>query len=117
MWDFLLFSAMIVVTDCVCVRKEGGLLGLVSLVVYIQENWEMKDTPSPCPHNECMFSIFFFFFFIPLELWGVTILRYLHMWLFSNSIDRHIPASATVHAGCVFVGGIHPSRTRASESV
>ena len=28
----------------------------------------------------------------------------------------HIPSSWMVHAGCVFVAGIHPSRTQMSES-
>ena len=40
------------------------------------------------------------------------------MWLFfkSNHWGIHIPSSWMVHAGCVFVAGIHPSRTWMSGS-
>ena len=58
-----------------------------------------------------------------LYLWGSPCsARFLHMWPFFQSSHRgsHIPSSWMVHAGCVFVALIHPSRTwisRSSESV
>ena len=41
--------------------------------------------------------------------WGVVC-----FW--SNHKDRYIPSSWMVHAGCVFIAGIHPSRAWKSGS-
>ena len=45
--------------------------------------------------------------------------RFLRMWLFFFSINNrgsHIPSLWMVHAGCVFIGSIYPSRTYMSAS-
>ena len=49
-------------------------------------------------------------------------MRFVRMWLFwfflkSNHWGSHIPSLCIVHAGCVFVAGIYPSRTWMSGSV
>ena len=39
------------------------------------------------------------------------IFAYVTVFVLSNHRGSHIPTSWMVHAGCVFVAGIHPSRT------
>ena len=61
----------------------------------------------------------FFFFCVPqLYLWGSPFLgeifAYVTVFLIPKKKKRkgsHIPSSWMVRAGCVFVAGIHPSRT------
>ena len=60
-------------------------------------------------------SLFFLFFFCVPTYLGCSpfLVRCLRMWSFfkSNHRGSHIPSSWMVLAGCVFVAGIHPSRT------
>ena len=62
---------------------------------------------------------FFFFCVLQLYLWGspfwVRFLRDVTIFKFSHR-GGHIPSSWMGHAGCVFVAGIHPSRTWMSGS-
>ena len=64
--------------------------------------------------------VVYFFFYVPqLDLWGSPILGeiFAYVTVFqSNLDDSHILSSWTVHAGCVFVSGIHLSRTSTSGS-
>ena len=63
---------------------------------------------------------FFFFFCVPqLYLWGSPLLGEIFAYvtvLKSNHQGSQIPSSWMVRAGCVFVAGIHPSRTWTSGS-
>ena len=56
-----------------------------------------------------------------LYLWGSPFwVRFLRTWIFflnSNHTGSHIPSSWMVHAGCVFVAGVPPSRTWMSGSL
>ena len=65
------------------------------------------------------FSFSSFFFFVPqLHLWGspfwAETFAYVTVFFvfFSKHRCSHIPSSWMVRDGCVFVAGIHPSRTR-----
>ena len=61
----------------------------------------------------------FFFFVLQQNLWGSPFwMRFLHICdrFFSNYCGNHISSSWMVHAGCVFVAGIHLSRTWMSGS-
>ena len=52
-----------------------------------------------------------------LYLWGSPFLvRFLRMWPFQSKHWGNIPSSWMVHAGCVFVSSIYPSRTWMSGS-
>ena len=67
-------------------------------------------------------NILFFFCFIPsfisevYHFWYDFCICDFFFFLQSNHRSSHIPSSRMMHAGCVFVVGIHPSRTWMSGS-
>ena len=63
--------------------------------------------------NSSIYDSSFLLWHSKLHLWDSPFLvRFLHTWLFqSYHTGSHILYSYMVHAWCVFVAGIHPSRT------
>ena len=91
--------------------------------VAFHANFSTKLSCLPCSgtNGQQISKLFVFFFCIPSYISGVHHFWWvLCMWPFwvlqSIQVGSYILSSWKVHAGCVFVAGIHPSRTRMSGS-
>ena len=76
----------------------------------------VSSSPAGFPARS-LWSTFFFFFCVPSyttifgEIFVYVAVFFLFLFLKSNHSGRYIPFWWMVHAGYVFVAGIHPSRT------